>query len=448
MKFKNTGLLLLLLVALAAYVYFVEIKGKEKAEKQKEIASKLLSFNKDSLSTVVLNPAGIKFKKENKQWVIVEPIQSKTESWVINGLINSVESAKKERTIAEDQASFADYGLQPAKHEVILTHNGKTDTVFIGDKTPTGTYVFARVSGDNHVYATGTLLLTNADKELFDFRDKTALAFDKDKVDKIQLILPERKIEVRKQDGKWYLMRRTQKILADEGKIEQILNEVHNAKAKKFVSEKPERLKKYGLSPAKYEVALSTTTNGGIHTLQIGKKVDNTYYARDVSRDPIFTVDTSLVKQLKVSEWDLRQKKLADFLSYQADYLELHLPKQTLICEKDSTGDWRMVQPDSGKAKSWKISSLTSNAASLKAQKVVEEKPKSLKKYGLDPPQYQIICKKEGKTIADIKIGKQIGKNYYATGDLSPAVYLIKKEDVDKFNIQFKDLLEEKSEKE
>lgn len=448
MRFRSTGLLLVIFAALLAYVYFFEIKGKEKAEARKEQESKLLAFEKDSLKALELKPEGIRFKKEKDQWLIVEPVRSKTETWQVNGLINSIADAKKERVVASGRNAFADFGLAPARHELILHYNGRTDTVWVGEKSPTGSYVFAAVSGDSQVYATHTLLLTNADKELFDFRDKTILSFETNNVERLKIENPKATIEARKEGDDWYILDGERKILADDGKISQILSTVRNAKAKKFVEETPANLNKYGLTKPGYRLELSVSGDGGLHTLIVGNRENGTYYARDVSRDPVFTVDSSTVHKLDVSLWDLREKKLADFYSYQVDYLELQLPDTTFVCEKDSAGDWHVLQPVKGKAKNWKISSITSSASTLRAQKIVEEEPKLLKKYGLDEPQIQIICKKAGEEVANIKIGGKVGDQYYAQGSTSPAVVLIDADDVNSFKVTLEDLLEKDAEKE
>ncbi|RMF61269.1 MAG: DUF4340 domain-containing protein [Calditrichaeota bacterium] len=447
MRFKSTGILLIVFFALLAYVYFVEIKGKEKAEKAKELASKLIQFEKDSLTTLVLEPNGIEFKKEDGKWMITRPIHSKTENWVINALVNSLHDAKKERVISSHPSSYADYGLEPAKRQIIFQHSGRTDTVYLGDKTPTGSFVFSRVGGDSTVYATHTLLLTNAEKELFDFRDKTVLSFEIDDIKDITLRTVRTKLRLQKEDDNWYILRKNgEKILADDSKVTSMLSRVRNAKAKKFVAEEFKGGLRYGLARPLYRLDLRTADDSGLRQLMIGSPVDGAYYAHDASRDPIFTVDSSVVHALKVTEWDLREKRLADFYSYQIDYLELHLPDSTFVCEKDTTGDWILIEPVRGKAKSWKVSSVAGSASSLRMTKVVDEHPANLKKYGLEEPKYHIICKKEGETLADIRIGKAENDHYYAVGNLSPAVVLVKKEDVEKFNISLKDLLEESEE--
>ena len=52
MKWVKTLLLFLILVVIAAYVYFYEIKGGEERQKEKEIAEKVLNFTPDSVKAI------------------------------------------------------------------------------------------------------------------------------------------------------------------------------------------------------------------------------------------------------------------------------------------------------------------------------------------------------------------------------------------------------------
>ncbi len=59
--------------------------------------------------------------------------------------------------------------------------------ILLGDKTPGGTGLYAKLPAGNRVFLVGTSLDATLDKSTFDFRDKTALAFDESKVDSLEL---------------------------------------------------------------------------------------------------------------------------------------------------------------------------------------------------------------------------------------------------------------------
>ncbi|HDK35711.1 MAG TPA: hypothetical protein ENG82_02295 [Bacteroidetes bacterium] len=117
MKAKNTLILLAVLVAIVAYVYFYEIKGGEERKKEKEAASELLPIKKEDVSGLILErPAeNIKIKavKKDDQWEITEPVKTAGDRFAIEGVINSVLNSKIERVVAKDTASLKDFGLKP-----------------------------------------------------------------------------------------------------------------------------------------------------------------------------------------------------------------------------------------------------------------------------------------------------------------------------------------------
>ncbi len=97
MKFRNTLMLLVLTVAVGAYVYFYEIKGGEKREKEKEAAGKLLDVKKDSVSAITLKPDGVELKKTGGKWELMAPVQYQADEGTVNSLLYSLESAKRDR---------------------------------------------------------------------------------------------------------------------------------------------------------------------------------------------------------------------------------------------------------------------------------------------------------------------------------------------------------------
>ena len=58
----------------------------------------------------------------------------------------------------------------------------------------------------------------------------------------------------------------------------------------------------------------------------------------------------------------------------EVDQLELLSLDQTLICKKDTSGQWLMVAPESSAAKTWKVESILSSLSGLKAESFVEDK--------------------------------------------------------------------------
>ncbi len=440
MKPRSTLIMLVVFLAIGSYVYFYEMKGGEKRAADKEASEKLVEINKDSVSALYLGGPGISLKKNSGKWTIVEPVQALSDEGTVTGIITSVESAKREREFEETASAYASYGLGASAPMVILTSPGKTDTVFVGNKNPTGSSAYVRVNRDPKIYLTAAGLLTNAQKTLFDLRDKSVMVFEVNDATSMKLKSPKATFEARKEDGKWMLKQPVQ-ALADESKITQLLNRVRNGRVKRFVEEETADVKTYGLDKPLYELEVRYGGDNAIKTLRVGKAESDIYHAQDSSRPPVFAIDSSLVRDFNVKLLDLRERRLADFQSFEADEFTLEYSGESVTCKKDTSGTWRFAAPDTNKVKSWKASDLLGSASGLRAESFIEQATNPAT--GLDKPRAKIFIKSKGSDVASLIIGKEQGEMVYAKGSLQSSPVLIKKADADKLFVSKRDLAEE-----
>lgn len=136
--------------------------------------------------------------------------------------------------------------------------------------------------------------------------------------------------------------------------------------------------------------------------------------------------------------WSNRQKKdqpespaQPKLLSLKQDEITkieiLRREGETTRIEKGSDGAWRITAPEPLAADRSAIDSLVSSAATLNADKVVEEKPQDLAVFGLKEPQARVVITlKDGKTRT-VLLGDDapVGGGGYAQVDGDPKVYLL-----------------------
>ncbi len=441
MKFTTNLLLALFLLALAGFVYFYEIKGGEKRQKSAEAAKKFLTLEADSVTAFSLQPAGIEFKKEAGKWQIVQPIKYPADESTVNALLDRFESAKREREITQDANTFVTYGLAPAHRQIVITHQGKRDTVYFGDKNTTESYVYARVNGKPEVVLTEIALLNNSDKSLEEWRDKSLLKFESDQAKRLSFKLPGGRFEMRKEAGKWKLVYPLE-AEADETRIAQILSRMSYSTVTQFVAENLDDPKKYGLDKPGYEFRLVLSDNAAQKIIRFGKKTEQGYYAHDPARPQVFLVDSSLVKDLNVKLMDLRDKRLASFESSRADYVRLQYPDLTIVCEKDTAGQWQVTSPQNKKAKNWQVSNITSTLAGLQAAAFAYEQAGNLAVYGLDNPRARIIVKEKGAELAQVLLGNVKEDHVFAKAAGKATIMLLKKEEADRVLVKLSELIE------
>ncbi len=86
-----------------------------------------------------------------------------------------------------------------------------------------------------------------------------------------------------------------------------------------------------------------------------------------------------------------------------------------IVVTKDTSSDagtgeqWKVVAPTAGPAQQFKMAALLWTLGSIKYTKVTEEKPKDLKKYGLDAAaRWVSVTGFDGKEISRLTIGKDV----------------------------------------
>ncbi|RMG75805.1 MAG: DUF4340 domain-containing protein [Bacteroidetes bacterium] len=442
MKTKNTIILALLLAALGAYVYFYEIKGGEARKKAEELASKVFVVEKDSIKSVLIKPKNIHFKKEKDHWQIIEPVEYDADKWNVDNLVRSIANAKKERIIADSTEDYTVYGFTDSSLQIIFSYDEKIDTLLLGDKNPTGTYVFARRSDSPQVFLTNTTLFYNANKSLFDFRDKSIVKFDYDEVNKIILTKGKTTFVGVKRDNKWYM----EKPVEDEGDQatwNSILNYLKNRKIKEFVDEHPTNLAKYGLKYPAMRIDLFVGENNAKKTVLFGKRHKDKYYVKDESRNPVVLVDSTVYNKIySLKTFDLRNKKVNDFTRSEVDYLEFAYPETRIICQKDSTDKWQIIEPETRKARDWKVSRIFDTLVDMKAVGMVDKQPASSDKFGFEKPRGEVIGKVGDKVVIDLLIGKEIKDKAYVKNILKNKIYLVQKPEANKLILRLSDLAE------
>ncbi len=120
--------------------------------------------------------------------------------------------------------------------------------------------------------------------------------------------------------------------------------------------------------------------------------------------------------------------KLLDLPASQFSRIEIRkLGAEPLVLQRGSGDNWRIKAPADYGADSATVTSLINSLASLVAEKIVDEKPKTLEEYGLSIPAVEVLIdKKDGKKHR-VLVGDQSSMtgSFYAKVDGDAKVYTI-----------------------
>ncbi|MBD3224473.1 MAG: DUF4340 domain-containing protein [Caldithrix sp.] len=427
---RNTLILLVIALALGAYVYFYEIKGGQKREKQKEYAAKLVHFEKDSVEQIQIKSPFEKFvfHRSANGWDIAEPVQTGADDSPINTLLTSLKNAKKERSFSIGPSEKDQYGVGNRATRIVLSlMNGQKDSLILGNNSNIGSNVYA-AKVDTQVHLTAATVKTNANKSLFDWRDKKAIHFDKSNVREFTLKNRHGRFTFKKDGNQWKI---TEPIETDgeKSKIDAVLNKLDFGRIKSVVAEKAGRLSEYDLYRPAYEIELFLGPEKAKKRVMFSKLEENQAFGKDGVRPHIFTVDSNFIKPLAPNLFNFRDKQVVTFDKNQVDRLNLLYDGQLYRLSKDTSDTWK---DDSGrKAKTFNVNSVLNAFKNLEAERFVKENPRYLMPYGLVNPEGKVEVFAGDDKLAELDIGYQKGDIVYIRNPRKDAVMAIKPDKLD-----------------
>jgi len=391
MKFKTNLVVGVVFATLLAFVYLYEIKGGEERRQAAEQSKKILDFKVSEVTRlVVLNgQERIEVGREGNDWLMLSPVRDEADSEAIDRYLRNLSESEREKTIVDSSDALApdvadQYGLEIPRLSVFIeTKRGPLDTLLFGADAPTDRFTYLKTTGVNpKIDVVRAWRYDNLEKASFDLRNRKVSNLaqsDLTAIRRISVDLPD--IVVLKSGESWQL-KEPVVARADRDTVDALLGNIQNSEIIEFVNENPsnEDLENYGLTVdqairwtlvAKDEDSEAGVFNGTVDEVDhlfIGRKdEDGRHFALNPERAPVFLIDSTLVRQLQLSTYDLRDKNPVRFVRDQIT--SIHVKRngnRGFEALKDTAGVWSLKKPRQEPAKSWKINTLLTDLLDLK----------------------------------------------------------------------------------
>jgi hypothetical protein len=374
--------LLAILIALGAYLYFVESKrapGEDGETKAKVFAVEAGAIEEITVRAEAGDTTTV--RKTGDDWAIVSPASAPADDAEISGLTTNLASLQEERLIDENPASVAEFGLDQPRIDVAFKSGGQEHRLLIGGKTPTGADLYAKTAASPRVFLIASYLDSTFNRSTFELRDKRALAFDRDAADTMEIAGSGRTLRFAKSGADWQ-MTEPAAPRSDAAAIEGLLARLDGLQMKAVEAAQPAGLAQYGLETPAATVRIGAGSSSA--ALLVGSPAgEGTVYARDAARPEVFTIDATLLEDLKRDAGEYRQKDLFDARAFNTNRLEITRGGDTHAFEKaagkDAAGKdeikWRRVAPAAGDVDGSKVESLLSALTGARATAFVEAVP-------------------------------------------------------------------------
>ncbi len=444
---KKTIIMVLIAAAIGAYLYFYEIKGGEKRQKEKEASEKLVHFEMDSVQTVILNSSQGKFifEKDMDEWRMEEPVNTLADKSNVTSLINNLKNAKKERTFNIRKNELDKFGLSPAKavRVELKTKSGKSLLVKFGDNTNIGSNAYVTI--DDSLVATIPAYIKNSAKhDLFYWRDKKVIRFEKRKVKEFTLINPYGKYVFKNESGNWTLDYPL-KTKAEQSKVNAILNKFDYQNIKSVVADNPKGLGKYGLNNPAYKLELLSGEEKAKIEVVFSKPKDGIVYGKSSGKNYIFTLDTLALSPMNKKLYDYRDKRILEYDDSHIDRVNLFYNDKLNKLYKDTTNAW--YGNENQKVKGDKVGKILATIKNLKAAEFVEENAHYFRQYGLLNPRGKVEIFSGDKKLAELDVGIKNGNKVFVRNPLDKKVVKVNESEIEKIFPLSDDLYEKKEDK-
>ena len=381
MRRERSFLILVVLgIALGAYIYFVERK-RPAADQPEEKPKVFENVQAAKIEEIVVSTGTDKtrLKKTGQKWQIVEPVVSDADEGEINNLTSNLAEVTREEVVDEAPASVKPFGLDPPRSDVAfrLQGSGAARHLLIGSKAPTGAGTYAKLPGDKRVFLISGFLDAVFVRTTFDLRDKTILKFERDKIDALEIVTADHTVKLAHAPSEWHLTEPLQ-VRADFSVPENLIGRLGTAQMKSLVSAHatdPAALKPFGLD---HPAITATVVSGSARAaLLVGSPgPDGSYYAKDASRPLVFAVESTLVDDLKKPPADYRRKDIFEFRPFNATRVEITRNGQTAVFDRvkntdpkaPTTQKWRQTAPASRDVDLQKMDAVLSGFSNLRAE--------------------------------------------------------------------------------
>jgi hypothetical protein len=324
---RTTGALLLVALALGAFVWFYQVRGSEQRKEAEAEAKRLFpDLTAEDLRAIELETsdgADVRLEFGDRGWRIVRPIDFPADEAALSGITSNLADLASEALVAEPQAPEV-YGLGPDAAEVRFSAKGVDHTVRFGKKTPVDYNTYATADGGAAVYVVASYRANAFQRSLDDLRERRVLRFDRDAVDHVEVAWPGGGATLEKREGAWRVIAPLD-APADSRTLDDLLADLSFLRADGFLEPPDPKVEAGFAAPAFRALLRAPGEAGGAPrewTFAVGPAVQGGLAAHG-SEPTLYRIAAERLEDFPRRLAAYRQRTLAEFASSDARGLEL-----------------------------------------------------------------------------------------------------------------------------
>jgi hypothetical protein len=416
MKPKGLLIAVVLLAVLGGVTWWSNKKqAKDAAKTSTDTSSQILSIPADQFKEIRIQKTGaaaVVLRKDDK-WQIAEPKPLPADQEAAGQVISALSSLNADKTIEDNAADLAPYGLNNPSLTVTVTRkDGKTDTLLVGDETPTASGNYVKRAGDAKVFTIASFNRTSLDKTPNDLRDKRLLTFTSEKLTRVELNAKGQSVEFGKNNQNDWQILKPRPLRADGSQVEDLVRKLKDAKMDTSVSDDDAKKAAAAFNSGTKVATATVTDSGGSQSLEVRKDKDKNYYAKSSVVEGIYKVGADLGDGVDKAVDDFRNKKLFDFGFNDPSKVEVKSGAAAAVAYSKSGDKWMSGSKQMDNAS---IQTLIDKLRDLSSIKFLEQG-------GGDPVLEATVTSGDGKRVEKVSVTRQ-GNQYFARRENEQGTY-------------------------
>lgn len=399
MKFGKVLLYIAVLVAVAAYVYFGEIKGAEKRKAEEEKANKIIHVKKDAIDGFKLvskEHGTIELTKPTDQWVLTEPVKVKADEHAVKGWLRSVTDAEREKLLKEKDVDWTEYGLDDPRLTVHLHTKDKTVKLLFGEKNPAKTSYYVRVGDSPKLLLVADTLKNSLDKSTYDLRDKTVLAMAPEDINRYGIQKGDESVELERVEPKHWRLVKPEQFKAKLTVVQKDTRNLTNMNALDIIDNPEQDGNPYGFDDPTAVIALSGEKLD--QKLIVGAPKDKAdpdkpktepreYYAKVDGRDTVYVIPARTVNGLTTDIKQIRDRSVFSFEPTEVEKFDLTIDGRKWSAEMTKDGSWKVTAPKTiENAQAWRVTTVVWDFRDMEWTSLKKPVGDDLSEFHLDEP--------------------------------------------------------------
>lgn len=254
-------------------------------------------------------------------------------------------------------------------------------------------------------------------------------------------------VHLTKDGGNWKVTQPVE-TAADSSIVDTSTDNLTSAKITQTEPYAADRLKAFGLDPAKVSVEFQTKS-GAKHTLLIGEKVfdGSSVYAIVDGAKSVSVLPDSVLTSTDKSVDDWRDHTVLHITTSQVPSFTLKNSSGEMALAKTAgktTGQWNFSKPTDARADQDSVDGLLTAVQNAKFTNVASEKPEDLGKYGLANPAVNLTTTDDTGKKFTLLVGKKDGNDYFARDASRPTIFHVNNDLYTQLSKTFADMRDKK----